>query len=347
MLIEIGPQFPKNWLWGKYEDDIIKLVCDQINQHWSESRNLFINTTWFGPTFNNGVYQQALALSGQIDNLFLLATVDPMYISPPDFQGFLDQMKITNVYKIGNYDDSPYEFNFFAPILANEFVEYPEQDLILTEIKYKFLNYNRKPRFHRVKLVKKIIELGLDQHGIQTLGRPDRTFDHDSTNDLFISIGERPEDYINQGDWFTRNDPTGIPHDVLSLHNMKYWRHHFLNIVGATMFWPWDDIFVSETQFKPILGLRPFVINGNLRTYQWLRDRGFCTFNHYFPFANLDDIHEDNVHGNIIKLLEWLVKQDNTFLLQMYQDMLPDLQYNKQRFYEFAKEQKYKMENLF
>jgi len=27
--------------------------------------------------------------------------------------------------------------------------------------------------------------------------------------------------------------------------------------------------------------------------------------------------------------------------------MLPDLKHNKQRFYEFAKEQKYKMEHLF
>jgi hypothetical protein len=31
----------------------------------------------------------------------------------------------------------------------------------------------------------------------------------------------------------------------------------------------------------------------------------------------------------------------------MYQDMLPDLRYNKLRFHEFSNEQKYKMENIF
>ena len=127
---------------------------------------------------------------------------------------------------------------------------------------------------------------------------------------------------------------------------MNYWKHHFLYIVGATMFWPWDDIFVSESQFKPIIGLRPFIINGNTRTYKWLRDRGFRTFNHYFPFADLENTHEDMVHPEIIKVLEWLANVDDNELLGMYNRMLPDLLYNREHFFKFASEQKNKIENL-
>ena len=346
MTIEyIGQTFPKAWLWTPYEVSVIESVKRFAQKNYGGQRNLVINTTWFGPTFDNGNWNRALELAGQVDNMFIIATVDPMYIAPPVFDEFYEAMGKPKLFKVGNYDDTPYEVNIFAAALDDLFVKYDDDNLILTDIRYKFINYNRKPRFHRVELVKKIIDLGLDKYGIQTLGKPDRTYDLDPNNDLYLTVGEDIEEYRKYGHWFTGEDPTGIPHDVLSLHNMEYWKHHFLHIVGATMFWPWDDVFVSETMFKPIIGLRPFVINGNTRTYQWLRDRGFKTFNQYFP-SDLDNTHEDSVHDNIIKTLEWLVVQDNNDLLDMYNDMLPDLVYNKQRFAEFAAEQKKKIDTI-
>jgi len=56
-----------------------------------------------------------------------------------------------------------------------------------------------------------------------------------------------------------------------------------LHIIGATEFSPDANLFVSETQFKPIIGLRPYLINGNPKTYEWLERQGFKTFNKYFP----------------------------------------------------------------
>jgi hypothetical protein len=41
------------------------------------------------------------------------------------------------------------------------------------------------------------------------------------------------------------------------------------------------------------------------------------------------------------------VALDKNQLMQMYQDMLPDLIYNRERFFNFAEEQKYKIDNLF
>lgn len=349
MLEIISKGFPNEWLWQKYNNNFIQTITNAIEKKFTNQKNLFIDTTWFGPTFNTGSYEKALTYAGKLDNLFLYATVDPLYMSPPNYNKFIEQMGDVNVYKIGNFDNSEYEFNFFAPVLSQEFLKYNNQDLLLIDIKHKFINYNRKPRFHRVDLVKKILDHKLDRFGLLTLGKPDTTYDLDPNNKLFFTLGEKPEDYVSAGHWhdLSQPDPTGIPHDVLSLHKLKYWQQHFLNIVSATMYYPWDDIFVSETQYKPILGLRPFIINGNTKTYQWLRNRGFKTFNHYFDFADLETTDVDRVHDEIIKVLKWVCKTDNDTLLKIYQQMTPDLLYNQERFYEYSQEQNNKIKTMF
>jgi hypothetical protein len=49
----------------------------------------------------------------------------------------------------------------------------------------------------------------------------------------------------------------------------------------------------------------------------------------------------------VILAIEAVSNKTTQELLQMYQDMLPDLQYNRDRFFEFAKEQQYKINHLF
>jgi hypothetical protein len=90
--------------------------------------------------------------------------------------------------------------------------------------------------------------------------------------------------------------------------------------------------------------MRPFVINGVQRTYRWLRHHGFKTFNQYWPHIAIES---GDVHDSIITLIKFLQEQNKHELLAMYNDMLPDLRYNKQRFVSFAQEQKFRMENLF
>jgi len=340
MLTYLGTTFPGDFLWAKYEIEIIESLKQQIENRFGSERNLFINSTWFGSQFNNPVYYEYLDLvknNTRFDNLFFLASVDPALISQQQIAELATQVG-AKLFKIGNFD-TEYHFNFFAPVLAEHFQDFPEHELILHDPKYLFINYNRKPREHRVQLVKKLIEHNLKDLGIVTLGRPNVTYDKDPDNNLYFSIGEKIENYNKNNHWFSGPDEFDIPHDVLTLHRFDYWQKHFLNIVGATEFNPWDDIFVSETQFKPILGLRPFVINGNVRTYQWLRDNGFKTFNQYFG-VELEDIKDFEVHDSIIQVVKFLSKLSKSEILSMYNDMLPDLKYNKQRFFEYAHEQK-------
>lgn len=349
MLKEIIITFPISYTWSKNEKDVIQKLRTQIEAKHGHERNLLINLTWFGPQFDNDGWQQYLDLlsTGVVfDNLFLLATVDPPMLVPEVLQSIGDSFQCKKIYKMGNFD-TQYHFNIFAPIIANTFEKYDEEEIMLRDVKWLYINYNRKPREHRVKFVKKLIETGYDKFGIVTLGKPNVIYDKDPTNTLHLTIGEEILDYVKYGHWYDTSSPDefGLPHDLLSLHNMTYWNGHFLNIIGASEFNPWDDIFVSESQFKPLIGMRPFVINGNIRTYQWLRNYGFKTFNHYFG-VELEDIPEYEVHNSLISVLEFLKNKTNDELLSMYNDMLPDLRHNRERFFEFAAEQERFVDNI-
>lgn len=338
MLKFIGNTFPTTWIWSTYETNIIQRVSNQIEQVFPSDRNLFINLTWFGPQFTPGSWNEYLTIKHeQWDNLFLLCTVDPAMIPPPIINQMVTELGNPRLFKIGNFD-TEYHFNFFAPVLANHFHRYTPQEIRLVNPKYIYINYNRKPREHRVTFMRLLKDSDLLKYGVNTLGKPNIIYDKDPNNDLYFTIGENPQDYVESGHWYGAGpDEFEIPHDVLSLHRMDLWQEHFLYIIGATEFNPWDDIFVSETQFKPIIGMRPFLINGNPRTYQWLRDNGFKTFDKWFPGIDFDD--QDNVHVNLIAAIQQLVNKSPKELTEMYQDMLPTLEHNRQRFWNYAEEQ--------
>ena len=136
----------------------------------------------------------------------------------------------------------------------------------------------------------------------------------------------------------------GIPHDISSIGRLEYWQNHFLTVVSETDFEDHLWTFITEKTWKPIIGLRPFVINGQSLIYRYLNDNGFKTFNKYWSHIDLETCNIDNIHENICEVIKFLYTQD---MEKMYLDMLPDLRYNKLRFNEFAIEQRYKMENLF
>jgi hypothetical protein len=127
---------------------------------------------------------------------------------------------------------------------------------------------------------------------------------------------------------------------------MDYWQQHFINLVSETEFLPWDNTFLSEKTFKPILGLRPFLLNGQTQIYSWLRSRGFKTFNHYWSDIKIEDVAEYEVHPAIVQVVKRLSQLSQDELQSMYRDMLPDLKHNRERFFEFGREQTQLMHNI-
>ena len=54
-----------------------------------------------------------------------------------------------------------------------------------------------------------------------------------------------------------------------------------------------------------------------------------------------------DVHATTVEVLKYLSAKSADELMELYTTMLPDIKHNRDRYYEFAKEQRYKMENLF
>lgn len=322
---KIGTTFARNSQWHQDEINLVANIESQINRMFPTGNNLLINTTWFGPQFDNGEYIK-LSKFRNVDRLFFLASVDPVMLNREQLDTISLQLGVDETYYIGNFDTDQ-QFTFIATLLPKYFQNYSENDLLLQDPKWNYITYNRKPRSHRIEFIDKLISTGLGKNGVITLGNQ-------------YTLDEQIKDYAI-GNWGMAND-YGIPHDIHSLGRMDIWQHHFLTIVGETEFNPWDNMFITEKTWKPIIGLRPFLINGQTKIYKYLRDNGFKTFTHYFD-VELEDVKEFQVHDRIIDALKSL---SNKNLIGMYSDMLPDLRHNRARFFEFVKEQKIKIDNL-
>ena len=344
MLEQIGVTFPKSSQWYEDEIHVIESLTAQINARFPEQKNLFVNTTWFGPQFNNGQYEKFEKVCAKIkfDNLFLLAAADPVFLADYQIKEVHQKSGADKLYLIGHFD-SPFAFNFHSTVLPKYFKSYPQNEVMLKQIKYLFINYNRKPRPWRSNLVSLLCNNGLDKKGIVTLGEDNSNNIYDDKKNISLTLGETVDEIGKENQWWP--DEFGIPHDIHSLGRLALWQQHFLTVVGETEGNNDVPTFVSEKTWKPIIGLRPFIINGQRKVYQWLRSRGFKTFNQYWKHINVEE--KDNTPENCINVINYLNSKTNKELLAMYQDMLPDLLYNKQRFYEFSREQKHKMENIF
>lgn len=343
----IGTTFAANSQWHTDEHSLINRLQEQIQQCFKDQNNLFINTTWFGPQFDNGKYQEFLQATEheKFDNLFLLAAADPVFLSKDQIDQIFNRSGAAQMFLCGHFDGQ-YQFNFHSQVLPKYFRDYAQADLKLTQADYVYLCYNRKPREHRVDLVKKLVAADLKQHGIVTLGKNDAVYSKHDQNDFYFLLDEEPEDFAGEGNWGLSMH-MGIPHDIHSLGNMNLWQRHFLTVVSETEFLPWDNLFVSEKTWKPMLGLRPFVVNGQTPVYQWLRNNGFKTFNNYWAHVPIEAATELTIHDCIVNVIKYLSAQPPSELVAMWQEMLPDLEHNRNRFFEFSKEQQYKVNHLF
>ena len=363
MITSLIISFPDRWIYGKYEQSILAGVQEQIDKAFPDQRNFLFNTTW-RPTPESDVKLHEWLNAGEsFDNLFVVATVD--FFEPHHQSVVLQLIKklgIKHTYFLGNFDtprpkwapvdSTTHYFNLFAIACRDHFETYQTEELLLTDPKYVFMSYNRKPYVHRLKFVKKLIESNLKDLGVVTLGRAfPGTEGPDS--ELYFTIGEKEQDYVKYGHWYEPgliSTPHDIPHDLFSLHNMHYWKHHFLHIVGGTTGNP-HDTFINQIDFKPIIGLRPFLINGQSQNYKFWEDNGFRTFDHYFPGLKLRSAptvdSNGKLHQALIDAIKQLAALSPDELLDLYNRMLPDLLHNRQRWYAWADEQHHKVNNLF
>lgn len=347
MVVSIGTTFPPDWQYGQDEIAIFKSTVEQVDQHFADACNLVINTTWFGSQFSNKPWRKILeliTLNKQFDNLFLLSVIDPMYLTPEDQQLIVSKLKIKKVYYLGMFADSIYEWNFHSVAVYQHCPHYTTEELLLTDPENVFLLYQRKPRLHRIEITNILTADGYNHRGVLTLGASPEE-NNTWGNGLEapkITINDNPKNYKHNG---PETSFGGIPNDLVSLGRLDIWQTSFLNIVSETEFNDWHPRFITEKTWKPIIGLRPFIIHGQRSIYAWLRKHGFHTFNDYWPHIPVET--SEDQHGSVVGVIDYLCNKSKQELKLMYLDMLPRLHNNKQRYIEFAQEQEYKIHHIF
>jgi hypothetical protein len=185
------------------------------------------------------------------------------------------------------------------------------------------LSYNRRSAEHRVYLLEQLKKCELITHGIVS------QFDQ--------SVGELSEHVLNMA---LRDSKLNFPNDIHSLGDPNIWQQCLINVVTETTLY--TDVFLSEKTWKPIVGMRPFLILGDYNIYSKLKQLGFDTF--------------DDIFGDWWKENDWKKRADsivfilksfaNDDLHKMYQSLQPRLVNNRQRFTEYMIENHNKFCNL-
>lgn len=197
-------------------------------------------------------------------------------------------------------------------------------------IKHLYLSYNRKPREHRKLLVEKLIENNLLDCGYIT-------FEHGVFPEIDNKTGmteqghyeklleKEPNNYIRGADVrYSR------PEDLTTLGDLEVWNSSYLVIASESEIY--DPYHLSEKTWKPILGLRPFVWNGNNSMPGVLDRLGFYTPAKLFDNKSLDKCNVDS----ILDLLNELRILSTEQIYHLYLHQLPMLEHNRRRFIEIA-----------
>ena len=174
---------------------------------------------------------------------------------------------------------------------------------------------NGKPHQHRCNIVKQLIDMGLTTKGLVSGGIPRLTI---------------PEEYQ------PKQGINADPFDAMTLGDIRNWNRHFLNIVTETV-WEVEAVnFWSEKIFKPIMGLRPFLVYSPNGATTMLEQHGF---KHYCDdFKDLSDLDLRDP-DNIPRFLKVLSDQPTEYFNKKYSQLKEKIQYNRMRFDQYVVEQ--------
>lgn len=223
---------------------------------------------------------------------------------------------VGEVIYIGNVPGEGY-FSYWLFFIEQFFKKYSIDQITPQKIDYLYMSLNRKRHIHRVNLVEKLENNDLLQFGLVSLGG-------DNMHSIPPILLE--EDIINEeGDYIAANKTQGITNDINSLGNLRHWNNHLINITTETTVH--SDTFISEKTWKPIIGLRPFIIVGDVKIYSYLKDYGIDTFDDLFGTGYL----EPNFSLRIDWAVDILKQFKDVNYLDFYKSIYPRLLYNRER----------------
>ena len=305
--------------WGSHFP-LKQLETQLVEQYLAQDldKTVLINSTWYGTDYHQQVMQQLRGMS--FDKIVLVSMLDTAIPAPEWYQEFN-----CPVHAVGYYP-GPGAVDFWALAVDQHFL-FPDFDLHNNfKIDTAYMCLNRKPHWHRVQLYNQLINLGIVDQGIVSLGG-----DNGPATRLLNCDSGQSKLAPNAG-----TEQNGIANDIMSLGHSDNWQRHFLNIVTETQFDIEKTYFVSEKIYKPIVGCRPFLVYA-VGADSWLTERGFESYTK--DFVDITDLDLSNPH-NIPNFLSTLCQQDSQYWQAKYLALKDKIMYNKTHFAEYVKQQK-------
>jgi len=304
--------------WKKTEIQIVnQLLHTCIHDH---VRTVVINSVWYTRDYHEHV--MAWLRTNHWDRIVLVAMLDAA-IPRPEWYAEFDRPVVTTGYYPG-----PNQIDLFALLLADSMDLGAYGDLLdAASIDTPFICLNRKPHWHRQRLFARLQQHDLVNRGVVSMGSESGVavralLELDQHNDL--APNSTAQHY-------------GITNDIAGLGPPEIWRRCFFDLVTETM---WDinhTGFVSEKIYKPILGMRPFVVYDPDGGETWLRDRGFETYRQ--DFRDISD-HDPGDPESIINFLTDLVQQSRSYFSSKFLAMREKIRFNHDRYYRYVQEQR-------
>ena len=305
-----GAKWPMKYL----EQEMLERVLSKFRK--DNSRTVVINSVWYSNDYHQQVIQELRKL--QPSHVIVVAMLDPPIVN-------LDWFKELNceVIGIGYYSSS--DVDYFAEFM-NKFFQVPQFNLLdSSAIDTAYMCLNRKPHPHRLRLYQGLKNAGVLDCGFVSMGGnpPERIFVDDVAGQEFAPNGG--------------SEQFGINNDIASLGNIDRWRRHLLNIVTETT-WDIESCnFLSEKTYKPILGLRPFLIYAPNGGIECLQRRGF---EHYLnDFNDISDVDLREPH-NVPEFLKILCNQPVSYYKMKLTSLKEKLMFNRNKFDEYVSEQR-------
>lgn len=278
-----------------------------------------INSTWYSQEYHEQVLTQLRQM--RFDGIVLVSMIDARIPEPGWYQEF-----DCEVIGVGYYGGA-HNIDFWSLVLDHwiDIAGYNLDDA--TTIDTAFMCLNRKPHWHRRRFYHEMLAAGIVEHGIVSLGG-----DGDQPAVRILPQDQGGCDLAPNGG----REQTGIANDIVSLGHPGNWQRHFLNIVTETVYDISRNGFVSEKIYKPIVGLRPFLVYDPQGGVSWLHGRGFETYD--LDFANITDLVLSDAR-NIAPFLKTLSVQGPSYWRSKFQALRPKMLYNQSQFQRYVDQQ--------
>ena len=178
-----------------------------------------------------------------------------------------------------------------------------------------FLNYNRNPRPHRIEFLSNILNTGIFNRGLISLGK---VIDGDNEfliNNSPITIDDSYDLKFNKACSISKGD----------------YEKTFLSVVSETLV-DEDTLFITEKTWKPIMVGHPFMILGNQGTLKYLKSIGYKTFSPWIneEYDNISDASTRSI--KIVEELEKLSKKSVEELIKIRKEMTGICKHNHENF---------------